>query len=132
MSNNTVPSIIRKMAAFGTGAALAAGIMSGTAEAAPSTTTAASQTTSASQQVAAAQSVNPAGKVGAKIPCYDLWIDNGGFNRGVKIKSKCGSTKRVRAIVDWWPDGPCWTIGDGQYRAFYYKTPGKFNHLAAC
>ncbi|MBF8184463.1 hypothetical protein ITP53_01610 [Nonomuraea sp. K274] len=54
MSNNTVPSIIKKMATFGAGATLAIGVMSGTAEAAPSTTTAATlaaaMTLGASQQ----------------------------------------------------------------------------------
>ncbi len=52
--NDTVTSTIRKTAAFGTGAALAAGLMSGTAQAAPSATTAAGLTPSASRPVSVA------------------------------------------------------------------------------
>ncbi|WP_143195982.1 hypothetical protein [Archangium sp. Cb G35] len=86
-----------------------------------------------------AQAATPAGApqeedgtVDTKIPCYDLIIDNSGYNRSVKIKNKCGSTKSVRAAIDWNPDGPCMTLQDGQTMEHAFKVPGSFSHLKAC
>jgi hypothetical protein len=73
------------------------------------------------------------GTVEPKISCYDLSIDNTGLNRGVRIKNKCGETKRVRPVISWWwPSSKCLTIKDGQTKAYYFKAPAMFRYLAAC
>ncbi|MGN9783879.1 hypothetical protein ACTMTF_20765 [Nonomuraea sp. ZG12] len=71
----------------------------------------------------------PAGEAGAQIPCYDIRINDVGFYRSVSIKSKCGQTNKVRARIASWPDGPCWTIGPGERRTHYYRSPGTFYNL---
>jgi hypothetical protein len=78
------------------------------------------------------QSEGPASKAGAKIPCYDIRINDVGFYRSVTIKSKCGQTNKVRARITSWPDGPCWTIGHGERRTHYYRSPGTFYNLKMC
>ncbi|MBF8190320.1 hypothetical protein ITP53_32330 [Nonomuraea sp. K274] len=80
----------------------------------------------------AAQSESPARKAGTMIPCYDIWVNDVGFYRSVKIKSKCGQTNQVRATISSWPDGPCWTIRHGESRTHYYREPGTFYNLRAC
>jgi hypothetical protein len=73
------------------------------------------------------------GTVESKITCYDLSVDNTGLNRGVQIKNKCGETKRVRPVINWWwPSDTCLELKDGQTRAYYFKAPATFSHLAAC
>jgi hypothetical protein len=68
----------------------------------------------------------------SKIPCYDIRINDIGFYRSVTIKSKCGQTNKVRARIASWPDGPCWTIGHGETRTHYYRSPGTFYNLTKC
>ncbi|MET9245403.1 hypothetical protein [Nonomuraea sp. NPDC003709] len=80
----------------------------------------------------AARSGNLSGRVGAKVSCYDIWINDVGFYRSVTIKNKCGQTKQVRARIAWWPNGPCWTIRPGGYRTHYYRSPGTFYNLKKC
>ncbi|TDD12330.1 hypothetical protein E1292_02530 [Nonomuraea deserti] len=80
----------------------------------------------------AAQPDDRASKAGARIPCYDIRVNDVGFYRSVTIKSKCGQTNEVRARIASWPDGPCWTIEPGERRTHYYRSPGTFYNLKAC
>lgn len=65
--------------------------------------------------------------------CVSRYWDNDPSGFGVNIKNNCTYTVRVKVIVDWGTDSPCWTLAPGQGKYWFKETvTGSYSHLATC
>ncbi len=65
--------------------------------------------------------------------CVSRYWDDDPSGFGVNIKNNCTYTVRVRVIVDWGTDSPCWSLAPGQGKFWFKETiTGQYSHLATC
>lgn len=81
---------------------------------------------------AAAAAPQP-GATGTAPACVSRYVDNDPSGFGVSVRNDCADTVRVRVIVDWGTDSPCWTLAPGAGRFWFKETvQGQYGHLATC
>ncbi|MEU9619398.1 MULTISPECIES: beta-Ig-H3/fasciclin [unclassified Streptomyces] len=95
---------------------------------------AATAATTAALSAAFTVAAAPASAAGGTAPaCIERYVNNDQDGFSVGLYNYCGKTMRVQVIVDYAPDGPCYTIAKDGYKHYRYDgILGLYSRTAVC
>jgi hypothetical protein len=69
----------------------------------------------------------------AAVPsCVWTYLDDSGSTDYLEVHNDCSYSVRVKVVLAFATDFPCYTIGSGSYRWYTWGWPGRFDGLADC
>jgi hypothetical protein len=74
-----------------------------------------------------------AAAVAASVPrCVTTDLDDSGYTDYLTVFNGCSYAVRVKVVLAYHQDFPCYTIGADSVRHYSWKYPGRFDGLVSC
>jgi hypothetical protein len=71
--------------------------------------------------------------VAASVPrCVTTDLDDSGYTDYLTVFNGCSYAVRVKVVLAYHQDFPCYTIGADSVRHYSWKYPGRFDGLVSC
>ena len=87
----------------------------------------------ASARPAGSDSAATVAAVAASVPnCVVTDLDDSGYTDYLTVFNGCSYAVRVKVVLAYHQDFPCYTIGADSVRHYSWKYPGRFDGLVSC